>query len=289
MKRFTETDLHRSMGVILALVSTAALVFLLISLPLNEVEQVMAMAAGVALQACLYLFARSPLATLRRTALVLLVVSIAASAAFMEYAWQKQLTDNRQQASQQQSQSFQVQQLKREIAELNRQIDLMMLASEKDTKGVYTGRSDQRLAKLDTVKQQRQQKTEALQQLQQLPPQTGADSGSLQALLTGASQWLRLMVFGLLSGLIDYVALLALGMNQPETELQQGETAPDTATETDWISLYQQRISSGELGEYPSQRQLTDEVKQAYDLLKQNGVLVKDGQRFRLVTQERLA
>ena len=67
-----------------------------------------------------------------------------------------------------------------------------------------------------------------------------------------------------------------------DAELNQA----DSGTETDWISVFQQRITSGEFGEYPSQRVMLDEIKLAYDQLKTEGRLVKGGQRFRLIQGE---
>ena len=74
-----------------------------------------------------------------------LLVSVAATAAFMEYTWrqQQQATQQRQQVET--ASSWAVQQLQREVDELNRDIAMRLSLSERDTGSRYQTRGENRL------------------------------------------------------------------------------------------------------------------------------------------------
>ncbi|MBO9493823.1 hypothetical protein J7438_06955 [Thalassotalea sp. G20_0] len=278
----------RGFGVALAVVSTGALVLLLVSLPMTDVQLTMTTITGIALQGCLYLFARSEDVRLQRMGWVLLVGSVIATAAFLESAWQQHVAQLNHKQVDSVASSFTVQQIQREIEDRNRQIDVMLSASEKDVASIYRDRSDKRNDKLTPLYQQRDELMQQLKQQQQQTLSSGAEAGSLQAMLTGVSREARLATFVVMAALIDYTALLALGMvsrteSLTAAEVQQPESVVNQLDSVEWIAVLQQRILSGEFGEHPSQRQMIDEVKQAYEALKDDGRLVKDGQRFRVI------
>lgn len=283
-----ETGCLRCFGAALAVVSTGVLVLLLVSLPMTDVQLAMTTVTGVALQGCLYLFSRSADVRLRRMGWVLLVMSVLATTAFLESAWQQHLAQLKHKQIDLVASSFTVQQLHRQIEDRNRQIELMLQSSGRDIEGDYRRRSDDRMAKLEPLYQQRDELMQKLKQQQQQAISSGAEEGSLQAILTGVSREARLVIFVVMAALIDYTALLALGMVSQtelptESEAHQPESVVNQTDSVEWVAVLQQRILSGEFGEHPSQRQMIDEVKQAYDALKDDGRLVKDGQRFRVI------
>ena len=194
-----ETGLHRFVGAVLGVVSTGALVMLLISLPMDDRQLYMAVAAGVALQCCLYLFARSDNRQQQVTAWMLLVMSVVATTGFMEYAWQKHLAEQERIQSEAVAGSFVVQQLQQEIADRNQQIKLMLQSSEIDISATYRDRSDIRMDKLQPLYKERDALMQQLAQQQSKVSNTGVAQGSLQALLTGVNHWIRLALFAALA------------------------------------------------------------------------------------------
>ena len=288
----TERFAHGVTGAVLALVSTGALVLLLASLPMGRIETLMAGAAGVALQGCLYLFARGSGMTCRTLSVVLLAVSVAASVAFMEQAWRLYGEQARRQQVQAGDDDFLVRQLKQQLDSLQQAITVRLATAERDTGGRYTTRG---LDQLDTVRELEQQRGALLQQLRQSRQQAGdtAADGSLQALLDGAPRPVRLGVFSLLAVLVDLCALAALNRVRPVPESVTGKDC--RSTETDDTPLPQQedgrcpieqveaRILAGDFGNPPSKRMAESEIQQAFERLAEKGRLVKTGQRFELV------
>lgn len=278
-------------GCTLALVSTGALVMLLVSLPMGKVEKGLATAAGIALQLCLYLFSRVKQKRSKGMAFVLLLVSVTATAAFMEQAWQNHINHQQQLTETRQAESYQVQSLRKSLDILDQQISIRLDVSQRDTSGSYRSRG---LEQLDDVKDLQQQRNQVMQELKQLQPQTitaGAEAGSMQALLAGTQRPARLSIFALLALLIDLSALLAIGVQQPaaavKTQPQDNPKQPDEPrkeSDTSPVFHLRDRILSGEFGNPPSQRQAVSEVKQAFDQLADDGQLVKVGNRFELVS-----
>ena len=305
-------------GSVLALVSTAALVMAMDGLALGDTEKWLARAAGVALQVCLYLFARGS-AGEKRLALVLLLVSVAATAAFMEYTWrqQQQATQQRQQVET--ASSWAVQQLQREVDELNRDIAMRLSLSERDTGSRYQTRGENRLDdELPGLKRQRDGKVADLQRLTVAPPAPPA--GTVDAALADAPAPLRWAVFLGLALLLDGCAIMALATPRPqrpetavstgETAAEQGETDGETGgetvaepvaaampaaplaetTEDDPVQRVAQRIRAGHYGQQPVVRKILKEesirhpvMKQVIELLMNEGALVKQGQKYQLV------
>ena len=279
-------------GYTLALVSTGALVVLLVSLPMGKVEKSLATCAGVALQVCLYLFSRTTTKRSRAMACILLLVSVTATAAFMEQAWQTHISQQTLVNDSRQAESYQVQALRQSLNILDQQIRIRLDVSARDTSGSYRTRG---LEELDNVTDLQQQRTEVLQQLEQLQQQgisTGAEAGSMQALLAGSNRNTRLALFALLALLIDLSALLAMGVQQPaaadKPQPEDQPEQPDDNTEQDEacpVGHLRDRILSGDFGNPPSQRQAVAEVKQAFDGLAEDGHLAKVGNRFELVNE----
>ena len=266
-------------GAVLALVSTGALIVLLISLPLSGTEQVLAVATGAGLQACLYLLAQQKDLFSRSMTLVLLLVSVLASTAFMEMAWQRHLVVVQQHHASQQSGSEQAQLLRQSLNNLQQQIDIRIQTAQRDTSGKYTTRGLQQLDSADRLQQRAEQLAQQLAQTKNTESATGAETGSIQALLAGAHRFIRLIVFAVLGVLIDLGALACLYRGKPK-QTEKSSTESEPQQQSDPVQYLEKRILAGDFGEQPSQRQAIDEIKNAFDQLTEAGQLVKEGQRF---------
>ncbi|WP_257293663.1 hypothetical protein [Endozoicomonas sp. YOMI1] len=298
-------------GSVLALVSTAALVLALAGLVQPGKEQIMAMAAGISLQACLYLFARNKAD--RWISALLLAVSVAATVAFMEYAWQQQQAATVMQQQQRNTSSYRAQQLQRQIDDISQQISIRLQVSQRDTEGSYRSRGLSQLN--DDIPRLTEQRETLLQQLATLTTDTTAPTGSMEAALGSAHWGFRVGVFIALALLLDYCAIRCLATVKPERKKQEVikegrepsaeaakpepalepeitcENRPEpTVTEADpEVKRIAERVRSGSYGQQPIVRQIISEegvrhpvVKQAFALLKAEGVLVKNGQRYEL-------
>ncbi|AMO55971.1 hypothetical protein GZ77_07295 [Endozoicomonas montiporae] len=321
-------------GLVLAIVSTAALVLALAGMVSSPVEQGMAIAAGVALQICLYLFARNKKD--QWLSWVLLVVSVLATAAFMEYAWQQQRAGTVQQQQSATADNYVAQQLKQQIDDINRQMAIRLNVSERDTSGNFRTRGINQLD--DEVSDLTEERNQLLSQLQEIETASAtAPAGSMDAVVGNAPWLIRLVVFLALSLLLDYCTIRCLSTPMPErakkkkledteekksasTEAAKPETVlaeadsenadhpvedkPEPTEETisettiqpqalqidETVQRIAQRVRNGEYGTQPVVRKIIDAegvrhpvVKQAFDLLQTEGVLVKNGQRFELM------
>lgn len=243
--KLIESTAYMATGAILAAVSTACLVMLLVSLPLSSIEQGLAVATGIGLQASMYLLARISFST-RLIAGVLLVVSIAASTAFIETAWQRHVISLQNSNIATQSQSEAVIALQRERDSISKQISIRLTAAERDSAGRYSTRG---LKRLDDVNQYHDRLNAINAQLMQLkttPVETGADRGSMQALMFDTDRSIRLSVFALLASLIDIAAVMLFARvdlsvyriyRQPEDTAQtlMSRTAAVTLSRTDAV------------------------------------------------------
>ena len=321
-------------GLVLAIVSTAALVLALVGMVTSPTEQGMAIAAGVALQFCLYLFARDKKD--QWLSWVLLVVSVAATAAFMEYAWQQQRAETAQQQQSATADSYIAQQLKQQIDDINRQMDIRLNVSERDTSGSFRTRGISQLdSEVASLTEERDQLLDRLQTIETV--NATAPTGSIDAVVGWAGWEIRLLLFLALSLLLDYCTIRCLSTPMPErkkkdekkdeaeeekasTEAAKPETVlaeaaseninhpvednPEPTEETisettiqpqalqidETVQRIAQRVRNGEYGTQPIVRKIIDTegvrhpvVKQAFDLLLTEGVLVKNGQRFELM------
>ncbi|WP_067519582.1 hypothetical protein [Endozoicomonas ascidiicola] len=301
---YTEYYTRWIFGLMLALVSTAALVLALAGLVQSPVEQGMAMVAGVALQACLFLFARRKQD--RLIGLLLMGVSMFATAAFIEYAWQLQRSATAQQLQALQNDDFQVQQLKGQIAELNRQIDIRLKVSDRDTDGNYRGRG---LSALDTsVEEKTARRDGLLEKLEQLKQASVsvAPSGSVEAAINNAPDWMRWPVWLVIAWLLDYCAIRCFQTplpvketkpaktekDNPLPDVQSGFTPPSFPFD-EKVSLITERARSGAYGKRPVVREVMKKegarhpvVKSAFNILLKEGSMRRQGQGFELTGKQ---
>lgn len=276
-------------GAILALVSTGALVKLLTSLPLSRLETALAVMSGIGLQGGLYLLARQGDWLSRLVTSVLLLVSVLASTAFVEMAWQRHQQVVQQSNRLHQAGSEQAQLLRQQLATVQQEIDLRMAVASRDTSGNFTTRGLNQLDNLAPLRTQANQMAQQLSALNQVEADNGAQSGSVQALLSGSHRFARLGLFALVALLIDTVALLCLArFSGLAYTVNQGEPVVDPARpivlneQISPVDQIKSRVLRGDLGAQPSQRQLLDEVKTAFRELADNGQLIKNGQCFEL-------
>ena len=273
-------------GAALALVSTGALVKLVTSLPLESFEYWLSVLAGIGLQSGLYLLARQDDGFSAFLTVVLLLVSVLASTAFVEMAWQRhqhQVSLNHQQ---QQAGSEQAQLLRQQLATVQQEIDLRMSVASRDTAGNFTTRGLQQLDNLAPLRNQASELAAQLQSLNHRDAATGADSGSVQALLSGSHRFARLGLFAVIALLIDVVALCCFArLGQLHRKVNQCESLPEPFAQNEQstpVERIKHRVLRGDLGAQPSQRQLIDEVKTAFRELSDDGQLIKNGQYFEL-------
>ena len=321
-------------GMVLAIVSTAALVLALVGLVASPTEQAMAIAAGVALQFCLYLFSRDKKD--RWLSWILLVVSVSATSAFMEFSWQKQKAEALRQQQSATADSYVAQQLKQQIDHINRQMDIRLNVSERDTSGQYRSRGisqlDSKVAMLTEERNQLLSRLQAVETVVAIIP-----TGTIDAVIGQAGWKIRLTLFFALSLLLDYCTIRCLSTRMPEIKKEEtaekkeedsastkdskpkavlaqsafenidsvkgnkfkqtGQTVHENITPSqalqisDAVQRVAQRVRSGEYGTQPIVRSIIVKekvrhpvVKEAFDLLQTEGVLVKNGQRFKLMT-----
>ncbi|WP_299733672.1 hypothetical protein [uncultured Endozoicomonas sp.] len=206
-----------------------------------------------------------------------------ATTAFMESAWQQHIAIFEKELIESNNNSFAAQQQRQQISDITRQINLIMQSTEDDINNGYRQRSDNRLEQLDALYVQR----EALVQQLRIQPEShtrGAETGSFQALMTGLCREVRLCIFFVIAMLVDYTALLALGMVKPtESNNTAGESKVKHDDSADWSMFLEERILSGVYGQTPSQRQMIDEIKSAFESLLDQGLLSKEDKRFKLI------
>lgn len=273
-------------GAVLALVSTGALVKLLASLPLNDLETGLSVLAGIGLQSGLYLLARQGDLFSRLITTVLLLVSVMASTAFVEMAWQRHQQQAALNHHQQRAGSEQAQLLRQQLTTVQQEIDLRMSVASRDTSGNFTTRGMQQLDNLAPLREQAGRLGQQLQALNHGEAAAKAEANSMQALLSGSGRTARLGLFAVIALLIDVVGLFCFarldGVSQP---VKQGESLPEALSQVEPgspVELIKERVLRGDLGAQPSQRQLLDEVKTAFRELADNGQLIKNGQYFEL-------
>ncbi len=323
-------------GMVLAIVSTAALVLALVGMVASPIEQAMAIAAGVALQFCLYLFSRDKKDLW--LSWILLVVSVSATSAFMEFSWQKQKAEALRQQQSATAGSYVAQQLKQQIDDINRQMDIRLNVSERDTSGQYRSRGISQLdSKVASLTEERNHLLSRLQAVETIV--ATVPTGTIDAVIGQAGWKIRLTLFFALSLLLDYCTIRCLSTRMPEIKKEEtaerkekeedsastkdsklktvlaqsafenidsvkgnkfkqtGQTVHENITPSqalqvsDAVQRVAQRVRSGEYGTQPIVRSIIVKekvrhpvVKEAFDLLQTEGVLVKNGQRFKLMT-----
>ena len=196
-------------------------------------------------------------------------------------AWQRHVVSVQQVNSRQQSGSEQAQLLRQSLADTQQEIAIRMAVAERDTSGNYTSRGLNQLDEIRPLREEARALVHQLAQLQNTGAVTGADSGSVQAIITGSGRLTRLLVFAVIALLIDGVALLSFARaGRCSWRTPTGDTTSDSPRFTDPVAQIKSRVLSGELGEQPSQRQLLDEVKTAFRELADSGQIAKTGPVF---------
>ena len=286
----SRNDLQKLMGLMLAAASTGAMIITLQDLVSGLAATLPATGSGLALQVCLYLFARHPAHRVRWFAHGLLGLSVLVTAWYMEATWQQHQSEQRIRQQQQAGDRFLVKQQQQQLTQLNQQIDILLASAEQDTGNQYRARGLNTLNELETLYQRRDALLASLQQQNQ----------QMATELTGQPLFVqndafRLSLFLALALMIDLAAIIAL---QPEPIVQ--ETKPplpepelilsDSATdpEPSPLEAILERIRKGHYGEFVPVKQIVEsepirhpELKSGLEQLLDEGVISKVGNRYR--------
>ena len=252
----------------------------------------LSVAAGIALQGCLYLFANNSKHRIRWFSWLLLAFSVIATTWFMESTWKQQQIHTIQQNQQQANQSWQAEQIRYQIAELNRQIQISLNSADTDTNTNYRERGKDTIASLEEQQHRRDRLIVELRELQETPQEI-SEKAVFEEL-----PWLRLTLFAVTSLIIDLSAILAFGsltLSEPKPEkreltIDQPQEREDLSQqpEQDRLAAILARIRDGEYGEYVPVKQIVatepvrhPELKAGIDQLIDEGVLAKSGNRYR--------
>ena len=278
-------DLQKIMGLILAAASTGALILTLQELVSGMAATILATGAGLALQVCLYLFARHPGHRVRWFAHGLLGLSVLVTAWYMEDTWQQHQSEQLARQQQQAGDRFLVKQQQQQLNQLNQQIDILLASAEQDTGNQYRARGLNTLNNLDDLYERRDSLLAVLQQ----------QNHNAATELTGQTLFmhndaLRISLFLALALMIDLAAIIAL---QPVTLTRQNqpETVPQEITHDPQPSVLDQimeRIRNGNYGEFVPVKQIVEseairhpELKAGLEQLMTEGVISKVGNRYR--------
>lgn len=284
-------DIQKLMGLILATASTGALILTLQELVSGMAATILATGAGLALQICLYLFARHPGHRVRWFAHGLLGLSVLVTAWYMEDTWQQHQSEQLARQQQQAGDRFLVKQQQQQLNQLNQQIDILLASAEQDTGNQYRARGLNTLNNLDDLYERRDSLLAVLQQ----------QNHNAATELTGQTLFmhndaLRLSLFLALALMIDLAAIIAL---QPVTLTRQNqpEAVPQEITHDPQPSVLDQimeRIRNGNYGEFVPVKQIVEseairhpELKAGLEQLMTEGVISKVGNRYRLLAFEK--
>ena len=284
-------DIQKLMGLILATASTGALILTLQELVSGMAATILATGAGLALQICLYLFARHPGHRVRWFAHGLLGLSVLVTAWYMEDTWQQHQSEQLARQQQQAGDRFLVKQQQQQLNQLNQQIDILLASAEQDTGNQYRARGLNTLNNLDDLYERRDSLLAILQQ----------QNHNAATELTGQTLFvhndaLRISLFLALALMIDLAAIIAL---QPVTLTRQNqpEAVPQEITQDPQPSVLDQimeRIRNGNYGEFVPVKQIVEseairhpELKAGLEQLMSEGVISKVGNRYRLLAFEK--
>ncbi len=288
-------DLQKIMGLILAAASTGALILTLQELVSGMAATILATGAGLALQVCLYLFARHPGHRVRWFAHGLLGLSVLVTAWYMEDTWQQHQSEQLARQQQQAGDRFLVKQQQQQLNQLNQQIDILLASAEQDTGNQYRARGLNTLNNLDDLYERRDSLLAVLQQ----------QNHNASTELTGQTLFmhndaLRISLFLALALMIDLAAIIAL---QPisrfnnlltsqtyDSESISQHTQEDHPVDPEHSVLNQimERIRNGNYGEFVPVKQIVEseairhpELKSGLNQLLDEGVVSKVGNRYR--------
>ncbi|WP_281647940.1 hypothetical protein [Parendozoicomonas sp. Alg238-R29] len=288
------TNMYCEQSLLLA-VSTAALVLTLRDfIPAGEMQWLV-IAAGICLQGCVILFFRGPWFE-KLMGGVLLSVSVLATAGYAEYTWQSMQADKSVKRKTLASSSYQVQQLRLQVQELNNQVETLQTAASIDAGSKYQGRTiDTTNPEINRLKQERETLLQRLQQSENHTTNT-APKGVADAALSSTLEPLRWVAWLVIALVIDVAAILCL--SKPKEVLKAiSSTTKETAHETvaqaeqEPVDLLVERIRNGEFGHSPIHvKEMTNNYGVRHDLWKQAraklvelGEVVNNGQRFEYV------
>lgn len=290
-------DLQKVMGLILALASTGALILTLQELVNGMAATILATGAGLALQVCLYLFARHPVHRVRWFAHGLLGLSILVTAWYMEDNWQQHQSEQLVKQQQQAGDRFLVKQQQQKLNQLNQQIEILLASAEQDTGNQYRARGLNTLNNLDDLYERR----DALLAILQQQSHTAATELTEQNLFMN-NDALRISLFLVLALMIDLAAIIAL---QPISRTDNLLTSQTQFYDSESISQHTQedrpvdpehsvldqimdRIRNGNYGEFVPVKQIVEseairhpELKAGLNQLLDEGVVSKVGNRYR--------
>lgn len=294
-----QNDVQLFLGCVLAFASTGAMVMTLQSLMQGWVSKALAVLAGVALQGCLYLFANNKNHRIRFFSWLLLAFSVIATTWFMDTTWQQQRQQQAIQNNEQAEQSWQADQIRNQVNQLNQQIEISLNSASTDTGSSYRQRGIDTLSSLDNLYQRR----DSL--LEQLDGINTSESGNDGTSVFEDTPPLRIGLFAFISLIIDTSAILAfstlvkpeiMGQEQPKQQEQPRQSDPQpqepkqepVQEPTDHLGTILAKIRAGEYGEFVPVKQIVEsepvrhpELKAGIDQLMEEGVLIKSGNRYR--------
>ena len=290
-------DLQKVMGLILALASTGALILTLQELVNGMAATILATGAGLALQVCLYLFARHPVHRVRWFAHGLLGLSILVTAWYMEDNWQQHQSEQLVKQQQQAGDRFLVKQQQQKLNQLNQQIEILLASAEQDTGNQYRTRGLNTLNNLDDLYERR----DALLAILQQQSHTAATELTEQNLFMN-NDALRISLFLVLALMIDLAAIIALQPTSQSDNLlnsqsqfygsesisQQVLEEHSSDPEPSVLNQIMDRIRNGNYGEFVPVKQIVEseairhpELKAGLNQLLDEGVVSKVGNRYR--------
>lgn len=287
-------DLQKLMGLMLAAASTGALVITLQDLVSGLTATILATGSGLALQVCLYLFARHHNHRVRWFAHGLLGLSVLVTAWYMEATWQQHQSEQLTRQQQQAGDRFLVKQQQQQLNQLNQQIEILLASAEQDTGNQYRARG---LNTLDNLEDLYQRRDALLASLQQQNQGTATELNGQPLFVQNDT--LRLSLFLVLALMIDLAAIIAL---QPEPDAVFRETRPSLLEpaessadpEPSILEVIMERIRNGDYGEYVPVKQIVEsepirhpELKSGLEQLLDEGVISKVGNRYRHLGVER--
>ncbi len=301
------SDIQLFLGLVLAIASTGAMVMTMQSLVNGWIAKSLTICAGIALQGCLYLFSNNSNHRIRWFSYLLLVFSVIATTWFMDTTWQQQQYHRATEQNQQANQSWQATQIRQQIEELNREINISTTSAEIDIGANYRDRGNSTMSELDRKKLARNEL------MAELKNHTGAAPQLTGKSIFEETAQLRIGLFAFISLIIDLSAILAFGAlpkpapkepSQPKPENSQPDYQPNqertyTAPTTpqpeapqedrpDYLGDILARIRAGDYGEFVPVKQIVEsepvrhpELKAGIDQLIMEGVLSKSGNRYR--------
>ena len=314
-----ENDVQLILGCVLAFASTGAMVMTLQSLMQGWVSKALAVLAGIALQGCLYLFANNRNHRIRAFSWLLLAFSVIATTWFMDATWQQQRQQQTVEHNQQAEQSWQAEQIRNQINQLNQQIEISLNSASTDTSSSYRQRGIETLSNMDDLNQRRD---DLLEQLDGMTT-TAASQNSASAF--EETPELRIVLFAVIALIIDVSAILVFATlakpavietvqqtlpdpqpQQPvltqtppyptEPVIQTKQPEPEPEENPDHLGTILAKIRAGEYGEFVPVKQIVEsepvrhpELKAGIDQLIEEGVLIKFGNRYRHADFEKQA